>query len=511
MRLPTAIAAVGLLVALALLSAGPSASAGGASTERASIASDGAEADGPSEAASVSADGRFVAFASDAANLVANDTLGARDIFVRDLQAGTTERISIGTGGAEANNHSFAPGVSGDGRYVAFASFASNIVANDLNGESDIFVYDRTAGTVERVSVASDGTEGNEESVTPSISADGRYVTFTSPANNLVASDTNNDRDVFLHDRVSSATELISQASDGTQGNFTSGGFGAGPARVSEDGQYVVFGSFANNLVAADTNGFDDLFVRDRIASTTERVSVGDDEEEGNEHSLYGSISDDGRYVAFASAADNLVSSDDLGFADIFLRDREAGTTVRLSLAPNASEANGDSAFAMIAADGGSVAFQSDASNLIAADGNGARDIFRYDLGTGAIGRVSVAGDGAEAHGASSFVSTSADGLVTGFQSAAPDLVGGDTLGLVDIFVRIEPAPVSPTPTTSVGTETPPGGPTPTGTPSAVGLPETGTAADARERTAFAPMIVVLVAGVALAGTALALRARRSS
>jgi Tol biopolymer transport system component len=229
----------------------------------------------------VSADGRFVAFASDATNLVANDSFGARDIFVRDLDAGTTERVSLGLASAEANNHSFAPAISGDGRYVAFASFASNIVANDLNDESDIFVYDRTAGTVERVSVASDGTESNEESVTPSISADGRYVTFTALASNLVASDTNNDRDVFLHDRDLDTTELISQATDGTQGNFASGGFGAGPARVSDDGQFVVFGSFANNLVPNDTNGFDDVFVRDRIAGTTERVSVGDGEEEG--------------------------------------------------------------------------------------------------------------------------------------------------------------------------------------------------------------------------------------
>ncbi|MEX1253810.1 MAG: hypothetical protein WEE64_05655 [Dehalococcoidia bacterium] len=510
MRLATPIVAVGLLASLALLTALPSASAGGPTTERVSVASDATEADGPSEAASASADGRFVAFASDASNLVPDDSFGARDIFVRDLDAGATERVSVGTGGAEANNHSFTPAISGDGRYVAFASFASNIVANDLNDESDIFVYDRTAGAVERVSVASNATEGNNESVTPSISADGRYVTFTSLATNLVVSDANNDRDVFLRDRTSGTTELISQASDGTQGNFASGGLGAGPARVSDDGHLIVFGSFANNLVANDANGFDDIFVRDRLASTTERVSVGDGEEEGNGHSLYGSISDDGRYIAFASAADTFVSGDNLGFVDIFLRDRQAATTVRLSIAPSASEAAGDSAFAMIAAGGGSVAFQSVASNLIASDGNGTSDIFRYDLASSALSRVSVAGDGAEAHGASSFVSTSADGRVTAFQSAAPDLVGGDTLGLVDIFVRIEQAQVSPTPTTGE-TATPPDGATPTSAPSAVGLPETGAGANESEQTAFVPMIAALVAGVALAGTALALRARRPS
>jgi Tol biopolymer transport system component len=514
MRLTAASAAFGLLVALSLAAAAlPSASAGGGTTERVSLASDGTEADGPSEAASVSADGRFVAFASDAANLVANDSFGTRDIFVRDLQAGSTERVSIGTGGAEVNNHSFAPAISGDGRYVAFASFATNLVANDTNGESDIFVYDRTVDTVERASVATDTMQANNESVTPSISANGRYVTFTSLADNLLPGDTNGDRDVFLHDRVSGATELISQATDGTQGNFASGGFGAGPARVSDDGRYVIFGSFANNLVANDTNGFDDVFVRDRVAATTERVSVGDGEEEGNEHSLYGSISDDGRYVAFASAADTLVAGDDLGFADIFLRDRQAGTTLRLSLAPGDSEAAGDSAFAMIAADGGSVAFQSDASNLLAADTNGVRDIFRDDLTNGALSRVSIASDGAEAHGASSFVSTSADGLVAAYQSAAPDLVADDTLDLVDIFARIEPpAPVSPTPTTPGGTPSPSGGtPSLTGTPSGVVLPETGVAVGQSERTAFAPVIVVLIAGVALAGTALALRGRRPS
>jgi Tol biopolymer transport system component len=511
----TALVLPALLSALALATALSSASAGGTlTTERVSVATDGSEATGASDAASVSAGGGFVAFASEAPNLVANDTLGARDIFVRDLNSGTTERVSVGIAGAEANNHSFTPSTSGDGRYVAFASFASNLVANDLNTESDIFVYDRTAGTTERVSVASNGTEGGNESVTPSISASGRYVTFTSLASNLIVGDTNNDRDVFLHDRDTDTTELISQATDGTQGNFASGGFGAGPGRVSADGSFVVFGSFANNLVASDTNSFDDVFVRNRTAGTTERASLGDGEEEADEHSLYGAITDNGRYVAFYSDAETLVPNDDLGFTDIFLRDMQAGTTTRISVTPDGSEANGDSRFAMVSGDGSSVVFESGAPDLVAGDGNGVRDIFRYDTASGVITRVSVASDGAEGHGDSSFASTSSDGLVTAYQSAAPDLVSGDTLGLVDAFATTLAAPpaVSPTATAPGGgtTSTPTGGgtPNPEGTPAVTGLPATGGGTSSG--TWKTGHTVLVAAALTFAGAALLAQMRRS-
>ncbi len=503
-------AAFVVLAALASVAILSSAWAAAATTERASVATDNSEADGASEAAWVSADGRFVAFASDAANLVPNDTFGARDIFVRDREAATTERASLGLGAAEADNHSFTPAISGDGRYVAFASMADNLVAGDMNNAMDIFVYDRSSAGVERVSVAGDGAEANQQSVTPSISADGRYVTFTSLANNLVSGDANNDRDVFLHDRVTGSTELISVATDGTQGNFASGGSGAGPGRVSRDGRYVVFGSFANTLVANDTNNLDDIFVRDRTLGTTERVSLGASGQEGNGHSIYGSISDEGRYVAFSSAADNFVSGD-TAQPDIFLRDRAAGTTIRVSEAPGGGEAGGGSSFAAVSGDGSTVVFQSDAPDLVAGDGNGSSDIFRYNVATGAIDRLSVASDGAEAHGASTFASISTDGAVTAFQSAAPDLVAGDTLGLVDIFLRLE-AVAPPPPATTPATTTPPGGgaPGPNATPSPVVLPEAGRAARDSAHNGLLLFVAGLLGAGLLGGAALGLRARSS-
>jgi len=430
---------------------------------RVSVAGDGSQANGLSDMAAVSADGRFVAFASEASNLVGGGPPGPRQIFVRDLIAGTTELVSAATDGTAGNLTSLNPATTGDAHYVVFASDSDNLVANDTNGSRDIFVRDRLLGTTERVSLASDGSEGNNDSETPSISAGGRYVTFTSLASNFDPADSNGVRDVFVHDLSSGSTELVSVASDGTQGNAISGGLGAGPARIGADGRYVVFGSFANNLVLGDTNGFDDIFVRDRLLSTTERVSVGDGEEEGNGHSMYGSISDDGRYVAFHGTADNLVAGDANGLSDVFLRDLQAGTTIPVSDAAGGAPADGISSFAVINGGGTVIAFQSTAGNLVPGDGNGIADIFRYGIASGELTRASVAPGGTDANGASTGVSLSADGLVAAFRSTASNLVAGDTNGVADIFVSSKQPP--PEPTATATTTAPPSTPSPITTP----------------------------------------------
>ena len=212
-----------------------------------------------------------------------------------------TSRESVGAGGAQGDGRSILPAISSDGRYVTFQSDAASLVAGDTNGVTDVFVHDRLTGTTERVSVDSAGAQGNGASSVPSISADGRYVAFLSDATNLVAGDTNGVSDVFVHDRTTGATERASVSTGGTQSDG-----GCGYVAISPDGRFVAFGSLAANLVSGDTNGTGDVFLRDRTTGTTERVSVTTGGAQGNNFSGSPAVSADGRYVAFESRASNL-------------------------------------------------------------------------------------------------------------------------------------------------------------------------------------------------------------
>jgi Tol biopolymer transport system component len=406
------------------------------STTRVSVATGGAQADAECRFSAVSADGRCVAFCSDAANLVPGDTNAARDVFVRDLQTGTTERVSLSSAGLQADNGSGLANVaiSADGRFVAFESLASNLVAGDTNVSCDIFVRDRQSGTTERVSVASGGAQGTGGlSIRPSISADGRFVAFASDATNLVPGDTNGKSDVFVHDRQSGTTERISVDSTGLQGNGNSY-----QPSISASGDSVAFLSYATNLVGGDTNFSADIFVRDRQNGTTERVSVSSAGAQGLGTSVQPSISADGRYVAFHSVCANLVGGDTNDFGDVFVRDRQNGITERVSLSTGGLQGNQSSGYhgVAISADGRCVAFQSDASNLVAGDTNGHSDIFVHDRQSGTTERVSVDASGAQGDLDSSYGSISATGRFVAFDSGAGNLVAGDTNGVLDVFLR---------------------------------------------------------------------------
>ena len=340
-------------------------------TERESVASDGTQGNFASVAPALSADGRFVAFESVPTNLVPGDTNGFGDVFVHDRMTGTTERVSVALDGTQGNARSLSPAISADGRFVAFASTASNLVAGDTNGRQDVFVRDRMTGTTERVSVASDGTQGNASSYTPALSADGRFVAFDSDADNLVPGDTNASTDVFVHDRMTGTTERVTVTSNGTQGNSDS----FTPA-LSADGRFVTFESDADNLVPGDTNGSTDVFVHDRLTGTTKRVSVTSDGTQGNGGSDFPVLSADGRFVAFESDAHNLVPGDTNGFTDVFVHDRLTGTTERVSVASDGTQGDSASVHPAISADGGIVAFNSAATNLVPSDTNAAVDVF---------------------------------------------------------------------------------------------------------------------------------------
>ena len=293
---------------------------------RASVASDGTEGDGPSFSPSVSGDGRYVAFESEATTLVAGDTNGVLDVFLRDLGGGTTTRVSVASDGTPGDGRSFNPSMSGDGRFVAFGSEAANLVPGDTNATEDVFVRESATGRTTLVSVASDDTPGDGRSFSPSVSGDGRFVAFASFATNLVPGDTNEALDVFVHDLTSGSTDRVSVASDGTQAD----GLTFSPA-ISADGRFVAFKSEATNLVAGDTNGADDVFVHDRTTRRTMRVSVDTAGRQADGASVGPSITADGRFVAFSSSATNLVHEDRNGVSDVFVHDRMTGRTTRSS------------------------------------------------------------------------------------------------------------------------------------------------------------------------------------
>jgi Tol biopolymer transport system component len=402
-------------------------------TQRVSVATGGAQATGSAgeDNLSISDDGRYVAFDSDAPNLVAGDTNGARDVFVRDRIAGTTERISVDSNGVQGNADSAFPSISADGRYVAFASTASNLVAGDTNAHSDVFVRDRLSGTTERVSVDSNGVQGNADSYAPSVSADGRYVAFASDATNLVPGDLNGRTDVFVRDRMAGTTERVSVSSTGTEGDS-----GSDEPSISADGRYVSFDSVATNLVPGDTNMLEDVFVRDRMAGTTERVSLSTTGIQGNSECGQSRITADGRYVVFFSGASNLVPNDTNGAGDIFVRDRQNATTERVSLGAGGVQGDLGSIFSAISSDGRYVSFVSYATNLVPNDTNGVSDVFVRDRMAGTTERVSVSTAGAQGDLASTFAKLSSDGRYVVFTSLATNLVSGDTNGLEDVFVR---------------------------------------------------------------------------
>ncbi|NIW44429.1 MAG: T9SS type A sorting domain-containing protein, partial [candidate division Zixibacteria bacterium] len=398
-------------------------------------------------AAAISADGRFIAFESRAENLVPDDNNDAGDVFVYDAQTGNLERVSVSSSGQEANGRSTSPSISEDGQLVAFVTGANNLVPNDSNGVTDVFVHNRQTGVTVRASVSSTGEEANRGTgrQTAMISGDGRYVKFHSSATNLVPNDStlneemfvrdlqngvtvrpvafnsntfeittsisqtgrfmtfsvpdqpeldsldiNFDWDVYIHDRDpdengifdegNGITELISVSDSGQIGNNSS----FSQPYASADGRYVVFASQATNFVPNDSNGFQsDLFVHDRLTGMKEIVSVSTAGQQANAHT-FGSLgkymSDDGRFVTFATTADNLVSGDTNGEADIFLHDRHLGTTQRISLSSGGPQANGGSSGPAINTNGQYVAFSSDADNLVPGDVDNVANVFLVDI-----------------------------------------------------------------------------------------------------------------------------------
>jgi Tol biopolymer transport system component len=346
---------------------------------------------------------------------------------------GVTEQISTG-----GDNDSSLAAISGDGRYVAFWSFASNLVPGDTNGTSDVFVRDRLTGAIERVSVDSrerQATGGDQGGVLdtnfgrPAITPDGRFVAFASSATNLVKGDRNNSVDVFLRDRVAGTTERVTVVGRRTEAN----GESSHPA-ISPDARFVAYQSFADNLVPDDTNFTSDVFLTDRQARTTVRVSLTSTGQQADNASGSPTITPDGRFVAFSSSSVLVAGEVDDSAEDVYLRDLQAGTTVGLSTF--GTEILGHSNAPAITPDGRFVAFQSWDDSLIPGDTNNSYDVIVLDRSTGAVERVSVSSAGEQGNDWSLGPAITPDGRFVAFHSFASNLVAADGNFDFDVFVH---------------------------------------------------------------------------
>jgi RHS repeat-associated protein len=400
--------------------------------------SGGVQGDGDSELPAVSADGRYVAFQSAASNLVVPDPSLKDDIFVADRTTGALSLSSVSTSGVRGDGHSFGAAISADGRYVAFASFARNL-ADDITtpvGKSQIYRRDRTSGITTLVSAGLAGAGGNGSSglgFRVAISADGQFVAYDSIATDLISPDANSRSDTFVWDAASSATTLVSLSTAGVQGD----GDSSQPS-LSGDGRYVAYESFATNLTTGGTNGQGQIYVRDRTASTTTKVSISTGGAEGNAQSRNAAVSADGRFIAFDSTSTNL-TADPKFFAtlnDVYARDQTSGTTVRVSLDSSGLPVNGNSKDAAVSSDGTRISFTSDASF---GPPDPADEIYVRNQTTGEVVLVSVSSAGAAGNGHSENSSISGDGLVTAFRSLATNLVTPPTSGR-QIFVNVQSA-----------------------------------------------------------------------
>lgn len=420
--------------------------------------------------ATISADNRFVVFASVATDLVSLPVslpTSGTQVYVRDLVTGTTKLVSINRDGtAGGNRGAGAPSISADGRFVSFESGSSDLVANDTNRHSDVFVRDLATGTTTLVSVNRAGTaSGDAPSFYPQMSGDGRTIVFLSHASDLVANDTNNAQDLFTRDLATGVTACVNVSRAGVPtGNRTrlthSGSFDFHPV-ISADGRYVAFMSYLNDLVENDTlcrggscdgmNGINDIFVRDLAMQKTILVSVNRaGTNGGNGGATNPSISADGRRVAFRSFSTDLVNNDTTPQADIYVRDLAAGTTVLVSV--NRAGTNGGGAgytdgaginshYPLISPDGQYVAFGSWATDLALNKTNVfPMDVFVRDLAAGVTTLASVNRNGDDSRRANNISSIpqafSRDGRFIIFNSNASDLVEGDTNNDFDGFIR---------------------------------------------------------------------------
>ncbi len=403
---------------------------GGYPVDRASMPTAPTEGNAISFSPAISPQGRFVAFVSAADNLVPGDNNGNNDVFVRDMNSGATERVSVGNAGEGANADSFSVDISGnDGQFVVFSTDATNFGATDTNGVSDIYLRDRDTDTTTLISRTAAGATGNDASESPRITPGGNLVAFRSHASDLVGGDSNGFADCFIYNRNTGVmTRIITLG--GTQFNND-----CLDVDISAGTPMIAFSTEATNVLPSDTNGTDlDIIVASVNNTSYTRVSVDSAGNQANNDALSPSVSSSGAFVAFWSAADNLVPNDTNNAADVFVHEVATGITTRVSVAGNGGQANSVSAFPRISSDGRYVSFLSFASNLVTGDTNAVGDIFVHDRNTGTTVRVSTDATGAQGNDHANGSAISGDGNFVAFDSEADNLVPDDDNGAGDLF-----------------------------------------------------------------------------
>ena len=387
-------------------------------------------------------DGRFFAFITDHA-LVATDTNASWDVYRFDRSTGQYLQVSVATGGAQASNGFSLETVdiSDDGNRIVFDSGATNLVAGDTNGVDDVFMHQVDTGTTTRLNVGPLGLEDRDAATFPSISGDGRFVTFDSDSITLAPGSSTGSQQVYVRDIEAGEISLASSGTGGVGGNGNSGW-----SYLSRTGRYVTFWSAASNLVGGDTNAVVDVFIRDLMEGITERVTVDSLEQQSSGGCITPSaVTPDGRFVAFGSCATNLVVGDTNNKVDIFVRDRVLGETSRVSVQTGGAQAQPSTTQfdgLSISDDGDSVAFASYDSDLIPSDSNGASDVFVHDRSSVTTTRVSELADGVGGNAASTDPVLSGDGRYVAFSSRAGNFAPGDDGVSFDLFLVDREPPV---------------------------------------------------------------------
>lgn len=403
-------------------------------TQLVSVSSSGAQGDQPvaTSRPALSADGRFVAFQTAATNLVSGDANGTDDVFVRDRVLGTTELVSRTPLSASGNGASREPSVSDDGRYVAFSSVASDLVANDASGTSDVFLFDRTTGVVTRVSELPSGASASGPSSLAHVSGDGRFVAFSSAASDLVLNDTNGATDAFVRELATGAISRVSVATGGAEAQGDSH-----VAGISDDGSVVAFLTAAGNLWPHDANTTLDVYFHDRTTGVTElasRTASGAASTTGLV--LHAALSGDGSTVVFQSSSVDFAPITPFT-SQVFAFERASGSVSLVSKNFLGNCASLPSGRPTISDDARYVAFDSSAKNLVNLDLGPGGDVYVVDRETGEVTRGSMNAFGMSAFGGDSYAAAiSGHGNALVFASYAYDLVGGDGNGLSDVFVH---------------------------------------------------------------------------
>ena len=397
---------------------------------------------------------RYLVFHTNEALDAVNDTNGFNDVYLRDLLTGTITLVSKNSAGFAGNGPSSYATISSDGKRIAYQSLASDLVTDDSNGKSDVFLYTRAGGVTSRVSLTASNSQANNDSSFPALSSNGSFLAFVSKAD-LTGLGTSGIQNLYLRKVDGSSTKLFS-AGSGTGANAN-----VYTPVISNDSRYIAYASSASNLVAGDTNGTSDVFLYDRSTGLTQRVSVDGSGLEANGASTMPSISDDGNVIAFESKASNLVAGDTNGLRDVFVRNRTAGSTSRVSVDSSGGQGNGISYHSTLTRDGSRVAFASQASNLVSGDTNNVSDVFQrlvIDPASLKVASRNIVGD-LQGDGPSDLLPGSSltgpgyslDGRFTLFGSLASNLVTADTNAIADIFAKgwlpwnqPEPSPTRP-------------------------------------------------------------------